>query len=109
MNNLCPPRSTAPACCAASTSRTTAIGGWWPNTLSAPGTESSCGTSDGDALRVKLLCIANSWRPDGRCVAGIDLTTGARAAQFRCGPADQPGQTVDRAGQNPAADLLQAR
>lgn len=25
---------------------------------------------------MKLLCIANSWRPDGRCVAGIDVRTG---------------------------------
>jgi hypothetical protein len=25
---------------------------------------------------VKLVCLANSWRPGGRCVAGIDLDTG---------------------------------
>ena len=25
---------------------------------------------------MKLVCLANSWRPGGRCVAGIDLDTG---------------------------------
>ncbi len=25
---------------------------------------------------VRMVCLANSWRPGGRCVAGIDLETG---------------------------------
>ncbi len=25
---------------------------------------------------VQILCLANSWRPGGRCVAGLDLETG---------------------------------
>src|SRR6266700_4124926 len=25
---------------------------------------------------VKMVCLANSWRPGGHCVAGIDLDTG---------------------------------
>jgi hypothetical protein len=25
---------------------------------------------------MRLICVANSWRPDGRCIAGIDVTTG---------------------------------
>ena len=25
---------------------------------------------------VKMICMANSWRPGGRCVAGIDIETG---------------------------------
>jgi hypothetical protein len=24
----------------------------------------------------RMICLANSWRPDGRCVAGIDIGTG---------------------------------
>jgi hypothetical protein len=26
---------------------------------------------------MQLICLANSWRPGGRCLAGIDLSTGA--------------------------------
>jgi hypothetical protein len=25
---------------------------------------------------MRLICVANSWRPDGRCVAGVDVDTG---------------------------------
>src|SRR5690349_16424769 len=26
---------------------------------------------------MQLICLANSWRPGGRCIAGIDRATGA--------------------------------